>query len=273
MARQLTSCAGISALAAAICELGRSRSLHVGASEKVRILSDCGRCWALDLMGPDLAIDFLKFLGPRSWRSMAATCASAAAAVSDPRILAQLLRSVMPALCGNATSLLSHVAHNGSSAEGAFCLLACGSTKLLEERDPTHGRTPLMEATYYGAEPATVALLLQQRADPNARSNFGSTALLSACYMQELRSIKLLMEFRADPWLADCAGDNALHCAAYSGNSESVRIFLDAGVRIDIPNNSGWTALRYAYQERHTALVEELKQLGALECHGDRCAQ
>lgn len=262
----------MSALAAAICEWGRSRSLHSVTSENVLILSDSSQCWALDLLGPELAIDFLKFLGPRSWRSVAATCAPAAAAVSDPRLSARLVQIVRPALCGQNSSLLSHVTHNGS-AEGAFCLLACESTKLLEERDQIQGRTPLMEATYYGAEPATVALLLQQRADPNAQSDFGSTALLSACYMQGLRSIKLLMEFRADPWIGDCGGDNALHCAAYSGNSESVRIFLDAGVRIDIPNNSGWTALRYAYQESHAALALELKQLGATECHGDRCAQ
>lgn len=88
--------------------------------------------------------------------------------------------------------------------------------------------------------------------------------------MSGIRSVHLLMEYRADPWVGDNAGDNALHCSAYAGNSELVHLFLDAGMDIDVANRSGWTALRYAYQEGHMELAQELRRLGAAECHGDR---
>ena len=45
----------------------------------------------------------------------------------------------------------------------------------------TNGR---LSGTYFGAQPAAIALLLQRGADPNEQSAFGSTALLSACYMK-----------------------------------------------------------------------------------------
>lgn len=267
--RITTLCDGLARVIAAFCAEADFQSHRSSKLGIVHYNINRSQCSFLHVLGPDLAFTLCKFLGPRCWRSVAASCKFAVVVISDPRFITQLAQVVRLAICGHNTTLLGHVTHNGS-AEGAFCFLVGGSKNMLEDRDRTHGRTVLMEATYFGAEPATIALLLQQQADPNAQSFFGSTALLSACYMQGIQSIKLLLEYRADPWLADMAGDNALHCAAYSGNLESVQIFLDAGVAIDTPNHSGWTALRYAYQEGHAALVEDLKQLGANECHGDR---
>lgn len=221
---------------------------------------------------PASTFDVLQWLAPLEWCRLGAVCSCMAQVSRDPSLRARLVSVAGPAFCNPGGSLVRHVVSRGT-ASGVFCLLASSAGKggacadeVLCEREAHHGRTALMEATYYSAEPAAVALLLQQRADPNAQSNFGSTALLSACYMKGRRHVELLLEHKADPLLADHAGDNALHCAAYAGWTEAVDMFLAAGVPIDVPNHAGWTALRYAYQEHHGHLAEWLKQRGAREC-------
>lgn len=213
----------------------------------------------------------LPFLAPRTWCRLCLSGRDVAAVIGESSLKQQLLRLQRPKLIGTCLSLLDYV-NNCSDADGAFCHLFCAfdgrsCLQMMEERDQATGFTPLITAAYRGVEPAMLELLLACRANPNAQSHRGGTALTSACYVtgssRGRRHIALLLEHHADPMLSDVAGDNALHCAAYSGCREAVDMILHAGVPLNIRNRGGWTALRYAHQEGHDDLAAYLLGLGA----------
>jgi len=64
-----------------------------------------------------------------------------------------------------------------------------------------------------------------------------------------------------------------LHYAALNGDQRALLAALEGGASPDAQDDSGWTALHFAAQERHAALVGILLQRGAnpnlLNSHGN----
>jgi cytohesin len=101
--------------------------------------------------------------------------------------------------------------------------------------DPFTQRTPLVLAVLADNEPV-VRALLKGKADPNARTEGGHTALWFACDRGNVPVARALLEATADPNLAPAKteagvvpvgeGDTALHRAVRTGNGELVKLLL-----------------------------------------------
>ena len=68
-------------------------------------------------------------------------------------------------------------------------------------------------------------------------------------------------------------GRSPLHYAALNGDQRELITLLDAGASADAQDDNGWTALHFAAQDRHAAIVESLLKRGAnpnlLNSHGN----
>ena len=96
-----------------------------------------------------------------------------------------------------------------------------------------HGWTPLHHAIFHDYEPEWIEFLLALGADPNAREESSPEIHGITCYTG------------ATPF-------HHVHCA------EHARLLLDAGVQVNIQDNSGWTLLHHAAFCGNTELVELL---------------
>jgi ankyrin repeat protein len=91
------------------------------------------------------------------------------------------------------------------------------------------GLTPLVAAAMYG-DARTVAVLLDRGADPNARTEAGSTALM---WTADPAIARLLLDRGADPNVRSDDGRTPILVAAgRSGSAGLVRLLLDRGARI-----------------------------------------
>jgi ankyrin repeat protein len=94
------------------------------------------------------------------------------------------------------------------------------------------GSTPLMYAVLYG-DAASVRLLLEKGADPNARNDAGATALMWA--VDDLEKTRLLVERGADVNAKSEDGRTPLMIACgLFGNSELVKLLLDHGANVAV---------------------------------------
>jgi ankyrin repeat protein len=170
---------------------------------------------------------------------------------------------------------LGAAAQNGRLAE-AELLLTHGADANAKSADPgMQGWTPL----HFGVlaqRRDIVALLLKNKADPNARIESssgvwggwpkGATPLLLACYNNKSTDIvNLLLEAHADPNLADDNGStpicSTLGAGATSNTSEFPRILkllLDHGANVNATDSLGRTSLMLAAQQRDKASLEVL---------------
>ncbi|MFJ2988660.1 ankyrin repeat domain-containing protein [Collimonas sp. NPDC087041] len=61
----------------------------------------------------------------------------------------------------------------------------------------------------------------------------------------------------------DSNGDNLMHIAAQLGDVETIILLADAGMNINQKGDMGSTALHYAYDGKHSRVVESLLARGA----------
>lgn len=103
-------------------------------------------------------------------------------------------------------------------------------------------------------------LLLQHGADIQATSTRGATALFAAAQSGRANVCALLIQrgLACDAPMSN--GATPLIIAAYKGHADTVRVLLDAGanpMHEDVTHN---TAMSYAEQAGHIAVVEMIQQ-------------
>jgi ankyrin repeat protein len=169
---------------------------------------------------------------------------------------------------------LAAAAYKGQLAE-AELLLSHGADANAKSADPEmQGWTPL----HYGVlaqRKDIVALLLKNKADPNARIESssgawggwpkGATPLLMACYNKSTDIVELLLEAHADPNLADDTGSTPICCTLRAGDMSKaselpriLRLLLDHGANVNATDSLGRTSLMLAAQQRDKASLEVL---------------
>lgn len=126
----------------------------------------------------------------------------------------------------------------------------------VDEKGPD-GRTPLSWAAQHGnVDVAT--LLLEKNADRNIRDTEGRTPLLFAARNGHSSLVRMLLHEDTASLNIGILG-SPLILAAKNGHEECVRILLDEpGIKIDIRDDSGYTALDHARAGDYENIVELL---------------
>jgi ankyrin repeat protein len=130
--------------------------------------------------------------------------------------------------------------------------------------DRTELNNALLEASLSGAT-GTVAALLTQGADVNARSSEGGTPLMYACASGHVQTVQLLLAAGADVQ-ARASDPNAwpvIMVAAQNGAPEIMKLLLEKGADPNTVDPSRNTPLMLAALRGHAQVVELLIRAGA----------
>ena len=211
--------------------------------------------------------------------------------IQEGRLLATLMATT--ALLSRAevsSNDLYRMIRNDDSAGIKEFLARGGDVNLKDSR----GATPLMYTAISGSV-QMMKLLLDGRADVNARDAFGDSALLwSAGDLARVRlllgnggdvnvttkqgrtplltaarrqgneeTVRLLLAKGADVKATDVSGDDALQCAAQANDTAMVKLFLAKGLDVNARGRNGWTPLMRAAGYGNLAMVRVLLDNGA----------
>src|SRR5262245_54901633 len=123
------------------------------------------------------------------------------------------------------------------------------------------GITPLMVAAEAGSLDA-IKLLIDRRADVNARNTYGSTALMWS--VTDPKKVRLLIDHGADVNVAARSGRTALIIASFANPSaEVVRMLLDKGANVAVMDQRKVNPLNAATFGNDTATVRLLLERAA----------
>ncbi|GLQ93605.1 ankyrin repeat domain-containing protein [Dyella acidisoli] len=121
------------------------------------------------------------------------------------------------------------------------------------------GYTALILAAYHGQKD-TVQKLIQLGADPCARDNRGSTALMGATFKGELSIAKLLLDqscSKVDD--RNRQGQTAAMYAALAGNSQLIEMLRKRGANLDLKDDVGNTAASLAHQQGADDIARQIE--------------
>jgi len=118
------------------------------------------------------------------------------------------------------------------------------------------GVTPLMSAAANG-DIELLKLLLRYGADPDYPAPGGNTALMSATSHTEI--FKILLDHKANINARDGYGRTVLIWAAYHGTEEVVTLLCKMGADPEIKDKGGNTALSAAKKKGRSRIVELLE--------------
>jgi ankyrin repeat protein len=124
--------------------------------------------------------------------------------------------------------------------------------------------TPLHMAAGYGKD-EIVKLLLTHDADVNAAAHDGTTPLHMAAAQGHWRVVKLLLAVNAKVDARAAAGRTPLHRAAALGRLEVVKLLVAAKAEVNALDENRKTPLDLAINNGSEAVVEFLKKNGAIE--------
>jgi len=119
------------------------------------------------------------------------------------------------------------------------------------------GVTALMTASEFG-HLDVVRVLLEAKAEVNAKMNNGGTALILASSYGHLDVVKALLDAKADANAKAGNGGMALMLASEKGHLEVVQALLDAKADVNGKANDGMTPLIFASQFGHLDVVQKL---------------
>ena len=159
------------------------------------------------------------------------------------------------------TPLMSAV--NGGHPEALKLLLAAGADVKVVHRTGDHGLIMAARQRSYrtpGLEPNSeiVRLLLAAGADPNAKGEWGRTALM---YANTAAKVKLLVVGGANLELKDEEGQTALMKAAETGNAAVVGALIENGANVNAIDKKGMNALLFALGSDDLAYGEDAQTL------------
>jgi ankyrin repeat protein len=106
---------------------------------------------------------------------------------------------------------------------------------------------------------ALVKSMLDEGADVNAKDD-GLTLLIKAATEGYLKTAKLLVDKKADIDARSNEGNTALMTASMAGYTKIVELLVNAGANIKAKNNIGWTAEMYANEKGYTNILQVLRQ-------------
>jgi len=150
---------------------------------------------------------------------------------------------------------LMEMAYNGKLSE-VQQLVSAGVSVNAQDAEL---RTPLMWAAFNG-HTAVVGFLLEKGAKVDAKDRNGRTALMYASSGPFKDTVELLLKKGADVDLqGTLEGFTALMTAAAEGQLEVVRLILAYGANPELKDVDGDTALSFAEQKGHSAVVKVLR--------------
>jgi len=111
----------------------------------------------------------------------------------------------------------------------------------------------------------TAALLLGAGADANTANDFRMTPLSEACTNGNGALVRLLLKSGANPNTAIATGETPLMTCAKTGSEDGVRMLVEYGAAVNAKEPAqNQTALMWAAAERHPSVVKAL-----IEAHAD----
>jgi cytohesin len=156
------------------------------------------------------------------------------------------------AFCGEI-----HVAAMNSDLEKVKTLLKNNPDLVFSKGDI--GETPLHDVVLPGRGHMDVAkLLLDSKADVNAKDNRGQTPLAQVAHWGHEDMAELLLASKADVNAKDNDGNTPLHEAAKSGNKDVAVLLLANKADINARDNHGATPLHLAVFHRKTDVAKLL---------------
>jgi ankyrin repeat protein len=106
---------------------------------------------------------------------------------------------------------------------------------------------------------ALVKKQLDEGADINAKDD-GLTLLMKAATEGYLKTAKLLIDKKADIDAKTNEGNTALMAASMAGYTKIVELLVNAGANTKAKNNLGYTAEMYANEKNYTNITQVLRQ-------------
>jgi hypothetical protein len=160
----------------------------------------------------------------------------------------------------SGTTALEHAVRNGNR-EMTQLLLSAGAD--VNIRNPG-GQTVLMML----GEEATSDLvwdLVNNGAKVNQKDNEGNTPLIEAAGLNNIEVLKTLLDAGAEIAVKNDSGGTPLMMAASGGLVNNVRALVLAGADINQRDSDQKSALSFAIENNHAAVIRLLRARGALE--------
>lgn len=186
-----------------------------------------------------------------------------------------MIHRVLPLLMVSVLAPAATVAENGGAqlvdaarTQNAQALRALVSQKADVNARSGDGSTALLWLAHWN-DADSADLLLRAGADANIANDFGMTPLSQACLNASAQFVRLLLVAGAHPYTAIATGETPLMTCAKTGNAEAVKLLAEYGAPVNAKEPSqNQTALMWAAAERHPAVVNAL-----IEEHADTKAQ
>ncbi|MET0682607.1 MAG: ankyrin repeat domain-containing protein [Casimicrobiaceae bacterium] len=182
--------------------------------------------------------------GPRRWRSITTVLIVAALGLPVPAARAQSVQDdFVVAVVNDRVQEIKRLLGSGADPD------------MLDSNGD-----PVLVIAVRAGNTATVDLLLATRANVDARTKFGDTALMMGALLGRLDIVKKL---RARGASVNQQGWTPLMYAATGGHDDIVRYLLAEGAEMDASSPNGTTALMMAAREGKRSTVELLVARGA----------
>jgi len=155
---------------------------------------------------------------------------------------------------GSSDARLPEAARN----QDAKAVLSLLSQKADVNARSSDGSTALLWLAHWN-DAATADLVLRAGADANTANDFGMTPLSQACTNGSGEFVRLLLKSGANPNTAIATGETPLMTCAKTGNADAVRLLVEYGAAVNAKQpEQSQTAPMWAAAERHSNVVGAL---------------